>query len=66
MRRLMQPALLVWGDRAVETPVEDAAAFQAMKPDMELAIIKETGMLPHDERPDLFAKRVTQFIAANG
>src|SRR5687767_8190667 len=64
MRRLLQPALLVWGDRAVETPVEDAAAFQAMKPDMELAIIKETGMPPHDERPDLFAKRVTQFITA--
>ena len=62
MRRLMQPALLVWGDRAVETPIEDAPAFQAMKRDMELVVIPETGMLPHDERPDLFAGHVTRFV----
>ena len=63
MRRLFQPALLVWGDEAVDTPVEDVSGFRALKPDIEEAILEGTGMLPHDEQPEEFVSRVDAFIA---
>jgi pimeloyl-ACP methyl ester carboxylesterase len=54
LRRLSQPALLIWGEEGAETPAEESRSFRALKPDVEMALISPAGDLPHDERPDDF------------
>ena len=66
LRRLLQPALLVWGELAVEAPVEDARGFTQLKKDMQLAVIERVGDLPHDERPAEFNHVVGTFIKQSG
>ena len=63
LRRLLQPALLVWGEQAIETPVEDVRGFRALRPEMDVAILDPAGSLPHDERPDEFNEIVSTFLA---
>ena len=63
LRRLTQPTLIVWGEQAIETPVEDVRGFRALRPDIEVAILDPAGSLPHDERPDEFNDIVTGFLA---
>lgn len=62
MRQLHQPVLLVWGEQALEVPVEDAYRFRRLKPDLELAVLDPAGSLPHDERPDQFNQVVRDFL----
>jgi pimeloyl-ACP methyl ester carboxylesterase len=64
MRRLSQPALLVWGERATQTPVEDARGFLVLKPDLEVAILPRAGGLPHAERPEEFNEVTSAFLAS--
>jgi len=54
LRRLTQPALLVWGEEGSVAPIEEFRGFRAIKPDFELAVLTPAGDLPHDERPDDF------------
>ncbi len=63
IRRLRQPVLLVWGEQAVETPVEDARGFMALNPALQLTILDPAGMLPHDEQSAEFNGIVTRFLA---
>jgi pimeloyl-ACP methyl ester carboxylesterase len=62
LRRLGQPALLVWGEQAVQAPVEEARGFLALKPDFELAILEPAADLPHDERAEEFNEVVLSFL----
>ena len=66
LRRLLQPALLVWGELAVEAPVEDARGFTQLKKDLQLAVIERVGDLPHDERPAEFNHIVGTFLSHSG
>jgi pimeloyl-ACP methyl ester carboxylesterase len=63
VRRLRQPVMLIWGEQAVETPVEDARGFLALNPGIQLSILDPAGMLPHDEQADEFNGIVTRFLA---
>ena len=54
MRRLTQPALLVWGEEGSAAPIEEYRGFRALKPEIELTVLTPAGDLPHDERPDDF------------
>lgn len=63
VRRLRQPVLLVWGEQAVETPVEDARGFMALNPAFQLTILDPAGMLPHDEQSAEFNGIVAQFLS---
>jgi len=54
LRRLTQPALLIWGEEGSATPIEEFRGFRAVKPDLELSVLTPAGDLPHDERPDDF------------
>ena len=65
LRRLRQPALLVWGGRAAEHPVDEARALLAGKPDLEVAILEHAGDLPHDEQPAAFLDAVVPFLERN-
>lgn len=53
-RSLQMPVLLVWGDEAAYTPVENAAAYLAANPRASLQVFEECGSLPHEEYPDRF------------
>jgi pimeloyl-ACP methyl ester carboxylesterase len=63
VRRLRQPVMLIWGEQAVETPVEDARGFLALNAAIQLAILDPAGMLPHDEQSSEFNGVVTRFLA---
>ena len=63
LRRLLQPALLVWGEQATQAPSEDVRGFRAVRPDLDIAILDPAGDLPHDERPDEFNEIVNTFLA---
>jgi pimeloyl-ACP methyl ester carboxylesterase len=65
VRRLTQPALLVWGEQAVMTPVEEIRPFLAVKRDFDVAILDPAGDLPHDERADEFNELASAFLAHN-
>jgi pimeloyl-ACP methyl ester carboxylesterase len=54
LRRLAQPAILVWGEGGAADPMEEFREFRALKSDFELAVLTPAGDLPHDERPDDF------------
>jgi pimeloyl-ACP methyl ester carboxylesterase len=54
LRRLSQPALLIWGEKGTIVPVEESRGFRSLKPDLEMALLSPAGDLPHDERPDDF------------
>ena len=61
LRRLRQPLLLVWGERAVHAPVDDVRGFQVLKPDTRVVILDAAG-LPHDERPREFTEALLGFL----
>lgn len=62
LRRLVQPALLVWGRHAEREPVERAHNFRAMKPDVRVEIVDAAGDVPHLEQPDAFNAAALRFL----
>jgi pimeloyl-ACP methyl ester carboxylesterase len=54
LRRLSQPALLVWGEQGSMSPVEEFRGFREIKRDFEISVLSPAGDLPHDERADDF------------
>ena len=62
LRRLTQPALLVWGEQAKMEPIDEIRPFLTLHPDFETAIFDPSGDLPHSERPAEFNEVVTQFL----
>ncbi|HEY0971484.1 MAG TPA: alpha/beta fold hydrolase [Gemmatimonadales bacterium] len=62
LRRLLQPALLVWGAQAEENPPEESFGYRALKRDMRVAILDPAGDLPHDELPEEFNEVVGEFL----
>jgi pimeloyl-ACP methyl ester carboxylesterase len=62
VRRLRQPVMLIWGEQAVETPLEDARGFLALNKGIQLTILDPAGMLPHDEQAAEFNAVVTKFL----
>jgi pimeloyl-ACP methyl ester carboxylesterase len=64
VRRLRQPVMLIWGEQAVETPVEDARGFLALNSGLQLTILDPAGMMPQDEQAGEFNAVVTRFLSA--
>jgi pimeloyl-ACP methyl ester carboxylesterase len=54
LRRLSQPALLVWGEQGSIAPVEEFRGFREIKRDFEISVLSPAGDLPHDERAQDF------------
>lgn len=65
LRRLTVPMLVVWGEQAEMTPVEDARAFRALNPGCELVVLSPAGDLPHDELADEFNEVLLGFLASS-
>jgi pimeloyl-ACP methyl ester carboxylesterase len=73
LRRVRQPALMLWGNLARQNPVEHAHAFRVIKQDVQWTLVQEAGDLPHDERPDevnaalrLFLERTRRWSTPTG
>ncbi len=60
--RLTQPTLIIWGNQAKVTPVEDAYTFQRLNPHAQLEIIDSSCMLPHEEQAGIFNQKVIQWL----
>lgn len=58
---LTVPLLLVWGEQARQTPLQEAAFVRALAPRATYAAIPG-GDLPHDERPEAFNPVLKRFI----
>jgi pimeloyl-ACP methyl ester carboxylesterase len=63
VRRLTQPALLVWGEQARMEPIDEIRPFLTLHPDFETAIFDPSGDLPHSERAPEFNEIVLGFLA---
>ncbi|HLH74514.1 MAG TPA: alpha/beta fold hydrolase [Chloroflexota bacterium] len=61
---LTQPVTVVWGRSAKVTPVSDSNLFLHVNPNTKLEILGNAGLLPHDERPEEFAKIVRRALGA--
>ena len=62
--RIEAPILLIWGREAVNTPVERAAEFVALRPATSLVVIERAGMLVQDEQPAPLLAAVQPFFDA--
>jgi pimeloyl-ACP methyl ester carboxylesterase len=63
VRRLTQPALLVWGEQARMEPIDEIRPFLTLHPDFETAIFDPSADLPHSERAAEFNEVVTGFLS---
>lgn len=58
---LVQPTLIVWGDRDREVPLADGERLQQEIPNSRLFVFRECGHLPHEEYPAEFTTLVSEF-----
>lgn len=61
--RISVPTLVVVGANARFGATADAEALSRLNPDIRVRTLDDSGLLPHDERSDLFNELVTQFLA---
>ena len=61
--RIVDLPLLVWGQNAVESPVDQVEPFLMANTNAKLEVIPDAGMLPHVEQPAAFLAAVRPFLA---
>jgi pimeloyl-ACP methyl ester carboxylesterase len=61
--RLRQPILVIWGRKAITTPVAKAEEFLQSNSRARLKVIERASMLAQDEQPAEFAQLVREFMA---
>ncbi|MDD4661951.1 MAG: alpha/beta hydrolase [Candidatus Pacebacteria bacterium] len=59
---IKKPTLVVWGEKDITTPIEDAYTIKNIIDGAELTIIKEVAHSPHIKKPEELAKIITEFI----
>lgn len=59
---IIQPTLVLWGDRDREVPLADGVRLNEEIPNSRLKIFEACGHLPHEEYPDEFVEVVTCFL----
>lgn len=60
---LQMPVLVVTGDDDRIVPTEESLRLAKDIPNSKLAVIPESGHLPHEERPDVFMNEVDMFLS---
>ncbi len=56
------PTVIVWGEKDMILPVEDADAFVSMIPGARRILFKDTGHVPMAERPSTFNAALDEFL----
>lgn len=64
--RLAVPTLFLWGDSDAFAPPSSGEDMAARMPDASIEVLRETGHLPHVERPDAVAAAITRFLSEDG
>jgi pimeloyl-ACP methyl ester carboxylesterase len=64
LRRITAPTLIVWGENDTFLPVAHGEAYAQLIPGATLQIIPQCGHLVPLEQTELFARHITQFLAA--
>jgi len=59
------PTLILWGDNDAWIPVENAKLFAEKIPNSQVNIMKNTGHIPMEERPEESLKLFVDFIKSN-
>jgi len=59
---IKKPTLIVWGEKDITTPIEDAYTIKNAIDGAELSIIKEVAHSPHIKKPEELARIITEFI----
>src|SRR5690606_16055741 len=62
-RRLTVPTLVIWGEQAEFSPVEEARAFRSLNPRTELRVLSPAGDLVQVEAAEEFNELVLSFLA---
>ncbi|MFN7942759.1 MAG: alpha/beta fold hydrolase [Thermoanaerobaculia bacterium] len=62
LRKVAVPLWIAWGREAVNPPVESADLWLHAAPDADLEVLPDAGVLPHAERPEEFARRLSRFL----
>lgn len=60
------PTLVVWGSKDSVLPVDDAAEFERLIPDVRKVVMDDTGHIPMMERPATFNRHLLDFLAEVG
>jgi pimeloyl-ACP methyl ester carboxylesterase len=60
--RVTNPTLIVWGREDRIVPVECGEQYRRRLPNARLEVFEKCGHLPPFERPDAFARLVTEFL----
>ena len=61
-KTLRVPSLIIWGEQDKWIPLEMGERFDRELPNSELAVIPECGHVPQEERPEVTAELITDFI----
>ena len=62
IKNIQHPTLIMWGDKDIIIPVNNAQKFHQDLPNSELVIYPNVGHLPMDEVGEQSAKDVRQFL----
>ncbi|MDP5121596.1 MAG: alpha/beta hydrolase, partial [Spirosomaceae bacterium] len=62
IKTLTQPTLIIWGEKDLLIPVENARKFAADLPNNKLVIFPELGHVPMEENPEETVKAVKEFL----
>ena len=65
IHRINAPTLLVWGEHDRIVPPEYGHSFQRQISGSTLAIIEDSGHIPHEESKPLFTETITNFLIDN-
>ena len=60
---LEQPAVILWGEDATQTPISEAEPFLAARPEVDLIVFEGVKLLPNEDTPERFNKAVLSFLA---
>jgi pimeloyl-ACP methyl ester carboxylesterase len=63
LHRLQVPTLVLWGENDKLLPSRYAALWGERVPDVKIEVIPQCGHLPHIEKADLTARKISEFIA---
>jgi pimeloyl-ACP methyl ester carboxylesterase len=58
------PTLILWGDKDVVAPIEDAKEFEELIPDSRAVVLEDVGHVLQMERGEAFNREVVEFLAA--
>jgi len=62
---LSRPFLLLWGEKAGQSPLPEALPIRALAPNAQY-VVMPGGDLPHEERPDVFNTTLLHFLDGLG